>query len=63
MHIYDGKPHPSMGLRDFDASIYTRRCLHDQRQPDESWKGGPNRDHLSVPGRQDEDRYPGGHRR
>ena len=24
MHIYDGQPHPSTGIRDFDASIYTR---------------------------------------
>ena len=24
MHIYDGQPHPSTGIRDFDESIYTR---------------------------------------
>jgi hypothetical protein len=28
MHIYDGQPHPSTGIRDFDASIYTRVDAH-----------------------------------
>lgn len=24
LHIYDGRPHPTMGISDFDASTYTR---------------------------------------
>ena len=24
LHIYDGRPHPTMGVSDFDASTYTR---------------------------------------